>query len=287
MRNLIACPGCARQYDASERAPGSRFHCLCGRVVTVREPHAHDAAVVRCSGCGAPRLGGAAACGYCGADFTLHERDLHTICPACAARVSDRARYCHHCATALLPQPLGAGTEHPCPACGDGAGLDSRRLGDEQLAVLECPRCAGLWVGRDTFEVLLDRARARSVADPSGRPPPPPSPSHRQHGPLYRPCPECGGLMNRRNFGRRSGVIVDTCAAHGSWFDDRELTELLRWVREGGEAEVARRRREELQALDREQRLKRWDTAAGRAGLETGDETLVDVLAGLSGWILP
>ena len=37
------------------------------------------------------------------------------------------------------------------------------------------------------------------------------------------PCPECGQLMNRKNFANTSGVIVDVCRAHGIWFDDREV----------------------------------------------------------------
>jgi len=93
VRLLVACPKCRRQYDASGWAVGSRFRCHCGDVVKVREPKRHDAAVVRCSSCGAPREERDAACRFCGADFTLHERDLHTVCPGCFARVSDSARF--------------------------------------------------------------------------------------------------------------------------------------------------------------------------------------------------
>ena len=133
MRVLVACAECSRQYDASQMAEGARFRCLCGAVVQVTRPEPHDAAVVRCSSCGAPRQESGDSCQFCGADFTLHEQDLHTICPSCMTRVSDRARYCHHCATALMPQPLGPMTEHSCPACGDGVRLTSRSL--ETLAL--------------------------------------------------------------------------------------------------------------------------------------------------------
>ena len=38
--------------------------------------------------------------------------------------------------------------------------------------------------------------------------------------------------MRRINFGRRSGVIVDVCNAHGTWFDPGELAAVLRFVRD-------------------------------------------------------
>ena len=41
--------------------------------------------------------------------------------------------------------------------------------------------------------------------------------------------------MHRRNYGRRSGVLVDTCRSHGIWFDPEELEAVLRWIRSGGE----------------------------------------------------
>ena len=41
--------------------------------------------------------------------------------------------------------------------------------------------------------------------------------------------------MNRRNYGQKSGVIVDVCQHHGVWFDLHELEDLLRWLRQGGE----------------------------------------------------
>jgi Zn-finger nucleic acid-binding protein len=256
MRVLVACPECARQFDASGRPLGSRFRCLCGRQLAVAAQQAHDAAVIRCSSCGAPREQGAAACAFCAGDFTLHERELHTICPACMARVSDRARYCHHCATPLLAEPLGPLTKHSCPACGDGVFLTSRSLGDDAIPILECQRCAGLWLGRQAFSVVMDRARrdSRTEDDREARRP---APLQRQSGALYRPCPECGVLMHRRNYGRRSGVIVDSCTEHGIWFDARELDELLLWVRRGGEAATLRRQEEEGGQLERQRRLHR------------------------------
>src|SRR5437899_11290332 len=117
MRRLVECPECHRQYDASRRPVESRFRCHCGNVVAVHRPPGHEAWVVRCSACGAARPDGAPTCPYCGAAFTLLDRDLDTVCPHCLALVGDHARFCHHCGTPLVPEPdPGAKTEMVCPA---------------------------------------------------------------------------------------------------------------------------------------------------------------------------
>jgi Zn-finger nucleic acid-binding protein/ribosomal protein L40E len=263
LRLLVACTSCKRQYDASGRDPGDRFHCLCGNQLTVPAPRSHEAAVVRCSSCGATRQGDAPSCAHCGSDFTIHERDLHTICPVCAARVSDRARFCHHCATRLDPQGLaGEQTSKTCPACGDGHCMTSRDFGVAGLSILECPSCAGLWLGHSAFRHLVEHAETSSATSrvhamaaaraaaaepaPSRRAPP--------QGQFYRPCLECGQLMQRRNYGDRSGVIIDVCGAHGVWFDADELAAVLSWIRQGG-SRLAREQAEERRR-DRTRRAK-------------------------------
>jgi hypothetical protein len=52
--------------------------------------------------------------------------------------------------------------------------------------------------------------------------------------------------MLRRNFGRISGIIVDICSAHGTWFDVGEVPRTLSFIAQGG-----LRRAESLQAEDR------------------------------------
>lgn len=235
MRQLITCHNCTRQLDAGERPAGEKLHCSCGAVLEVPIQQSHEAAVVRCSSCGAPREGEAPSCGFCGSSYTLAERDRHTICPSCAARISDQASYCHHCGTAIVAETVGsAETEHPCPSCDDSHHLRSRQLGNESVSVLECGHCAGLWVGNDTLKLLLKKARTR--AESAVGPPPAPSdlPPIPTSGRLYRPCVVCGALMNRQNFARRSGVVIDRCKNHGIWFDDQELEAILHWVGSGG-----------------------------------------------------
>ena len=231
MRLIVACAECKRQYDASGKSAGDRFRCHCGAEVVVGRPRGKDASVVRCSSCGAPRTSQASCCGHCGADFTIHEQDLHTVCPTCMARVSDKARYCHHCATLLVAESVaGESTSCDCPACGPECKLTSRKLSDRHINVLECQTCGGFWISLATFDKLLDVVASQMKSSVGGEAP---TTRAEQRTP-YRPCAVCGNLMTRRNFGRRSGVIVDVCGAHGIWFDAHELSQVVRWVRNGG-----------------------------------------------------
>jgi hypothetical protein len=41
-------------------------------------------------------------------------------------------------------------------------------------------------------------------------------------------------MMNRKNFGSTSGIVIDVCAIHGSYFDAGELPRVLTFVKRGG-----------------------------------------------------
>lgn len=253
MRKLLCCPTCKRQFDATRLAVGTKFRCRCGAAIDVPEIASRDAAVVRCASCGAPREEGASACGYCGSDFTIHEQDLETICPSCLARISNSARFCHHCGTPIAPEEIAADpTDRVCPACGDGRKLNSRALGDTGLTVLECSVCAGLWLGAEVFRTIEERARqvAPAVPDPAAlRKEVSSRPRFRQSGgSFYRPCPACRTPMTRINFERVSGILLDRCRDHGIWFDATELDAVLRWIKLGGERVSDERRLDEERA---------------------------------------
>jgi Zn-finger nucleic acid-binding protein len=272
MRHLIVCGRCQRQLDAGDRGAGELVPCPCGEMVVVPPLAAHDSAVVRCSSCGAPREGDEPECRYCGSSFTVHERDIDTICPVCMARVSGRARFCDHCGSPILvDQAAASATTLHCPACGPARLLRSRQFAGEPVAVSECAICGGWWVDRRVFEVLLVRARhaqlgGAALAIAGERPVGPmaagaggagatgaaagPAGGH-----LYRPCAVCGALMNRQNYGRKSGVILDICGSHGIWFDLDELPRVLAWVQGGGEARAGQVEAEEARTEAREQRL--------------------------------
>jgi Zn-finger nucleic acid-binding protein len=112
----------------------------------------------------------------------------------------------------------------------------------------ECPACGGLWVDNGTLqEICTDEEQQQAVmgfdpgsvtatsagASPSGR--------------TYIPCPECKKLMNRRQFADCSGVIVDWCKAHGTWFDRNELRQIVQFIQAGGLEKSREREKFKLQ----------------------------------------
>jgi Zn-finger nucleic acid-binding protein len=119
-------------------------------------------------------------------------------------------------------------------------------------AVHECSECGGYWVERSVFESLcsskeeqatvlaFDRTRARAGAG--------------EDKIRYVPCPKCGELMNRSNFARSSGVVIDICKQHGVWFDADELTKVIEFIQIGG-ASIARER-EKLDIEEQRSRLR-------------------------------
>ena len=68
---------------------------------------------------------------------------------------------------------------------------------------------------------------------------------------VYRPCPCCSAMMNRYNYARISGIILDGCKNHGLWFDRDELRRVLDFIQGGG---LEKSRTREISRLEEEQR---------------------------------
>jgi len=220
---LVACKSCHAQYDISERV-GADFRCGCGATIENRAATGIDAKILRCGSCGAAVAEDAANCTYCGSPIARDLRDFNLICPECYARNAEGTRFCTACGVAFRPRRIPtADSDLACPAC--GAGMAGQQIGD--IAVHECPACEGIWVPRENFELLVNRAidayRQRSSAGYMVPPARVAGGSVAIHGITYRHCPDCGKMMARENFRKRSGVIIDRCPAHGTWLDADEL----------------------------------------------------------------
>jgi Zn-finger nucleic acid-binding protein len=123
----------------------------------------------------------------------------------------------------------------------------------------ECPSCDGMWLDSATLQqICAEREQQAAVI---GMPTSAPSPVHIETNFRYVPCPVCRQLMNRVNFARMSGVVVDVCKAHGTWFDRDELRRLVEFIRAGGLDKARARQNAELEA--EHERL----MAAGNAGI--------------------
>ena len=53
--------------------------------------------------------------------------------------------------------------------------------------------------------------------------------------------------MHRVNFAGCSGVIIDWCREHGSWFDSNELQQVVRFIQAGGMKKAREREKEKIQ----------------------------------------
>ena len=60
-------------------------------------------------------------------------------------------------------------------------------------------------------------------------------------------CQVCRQLMNRMNFAGCSGVVVDWCKPHGTWFDSCELPRIVRFIQEGGMRKSREREKHEIE----------------------------------------
>lgn len=157
-----------------------------------------------------------------------------------------------------------------CPRC--GAGLGAEIVGP--LALHRCADCGGVWLDPGTVRMVCEGEtdpEPRSGATrqgAAGRAEAAPRDDHIR----YLRCPVCSEVMNRVNFARVLGVVLDVCRPHGAWFDAGELRAVQKFVRGPGLRMVIRRR--ELGA--EQERL--CMTPAGGTG---GGIDLIDVLAGI------
>ena len=205
-----------------------------------------DAASLHCPNCGAPADPELRRCPYC-------EARLATVsCPSCFALMFDGSAFCPGCGARRSRTDAGA-ADARCPDC--KRGLRQLQVGPSTL--LECEKCDGIWVDGETFEQLCaDReAQAAVLHQYAGKP----EPSTRVK---YRPCVRCAKMMNRVNFARISGVVVDVCKGHGTFLDPGELHAIVQFIHGGGLQRARTRQLEELReqekrALEAERRLAR------------------------------
>jgi Zn-finger nucleic acid-binding protein len=179
-----------------------------------------DAASLHCPNCGAAAEPDAGRCAYCKARLAV------VSCPSCFARMFDGTAFCPHCGAraARKEESTAAGA---CPGC--GAVLHRLTLGDTTL--LECPSCDGAWMDAGEFErMCTDRETQAAVLHRfqlRGTP--------QAAAPVrYRRCLRCHKMMNRVNFGRLSGTVVDVCRGHGTFMDGGELHQIAAIIQGGG-----------------------------------------------------
>lgn len=192
------------------------------------------------------------------------------VCPSCGAGVAEGVRRCVHCGAPVATVRCGCcfhmnvGDAAYCSGCGrelglepvprDGAPFDCPdcRMPMDPLdcgpgALYDCSRCGGQFVEHAALRDLLEQHDRLEKAEQRPLRPGPVDTRVR-----YVSCPACHSMMNRRNFGAGSGVIVDVCGKHGTWFDPGELPRVLAYVESGGLQRSRRAAEDERAQLARE-----------------------------------
>lgn len=201
---------------------------------------------LNCPMCGAAVRSKTTKCQHCGVRLAT------VACPSCFAMMFLGAKHCSQCGAEAQRSELNDSADQSCPRC----RVDMRSVLVGNTAMRECPRCDGLWVDTAAFEkICTDQEKQAAVL---GVPRPAPALSPEAAGSIrYVPCPQCGKLMHRVNFANCSGVVVDVCKAHGTWFDRNELMCIVDFIRSGGLEKSRERRVAELAYAERRARLAR------------------------------
>jgi Zn-finger nucleic acid-binding protein len=209
-----------------------------------------DSRSLRCPQCGAATPSGAPRCQYCRARLAT------VSCPSCFGLMFADAEFCQKCGTRRARQ---AGPSNArCPGC--RTVMAAVTLGG--TSILECPACDGLWLEAAAFERICADRESQSAVLHRGATDAPAA----RHRVSYRPCVACGTMMNRVNFGRLSGVVVDACARHGTFLDAGELQRIVAFIQQGG---LDRARQRQIDDLREERSRLQWaearaQRAAGR-----------------------
>jgi Zn-finger nucleic acid-binding protein len=207
--------------------------------------------MANCKNCSAPVPADTIVCTYCG---TRNDADLSGI----------------HEFTEVVPDHV-----RTCPRCDIAMKTIDLKVGGTFL-IERCDTCMGMFFDSGELEALI-KATVKNVHHVNHnklkelyalkR--------HDAYGITYIKCPVCDTIMNRVNFGQRSGVILDRCANHGLWLDGGELRHLLEWVKAGGK--MYNQQREEIkQKMEAREGItvKRATTVHAGGGFDTYGSTL-------------
>lgn len=162
-------------------------------------------------------------------------------CRTCAAPLAPYTTVCSYCGNhneidlaALGTNQTKSASSRRCPVCQDDM-LSVQVNSSPDIAIEQCPAGDGLFFDADELDALLsiNVAHVYSINHKLIA-------SLNQHGipenrrdRTYIHCPVCTSLMNRVNYGSKSGVVIDQCI-HGIWLDSGELSKLLEWRKAGG-----------------------------------------------------
>ncbi len=183
-------------------------------------------------------------------------------CESCGGLLKPNSNVCHYCGrkndTDLkgFRRSLshGAHGKLECPRCDETTLRSLTVTLDEAILLDRCEICFGIFFDPDELEFVISSATANvNEADLALLDAVLLEEACIQNWPVtYIPCPSCNKRMNRKLYGSRSGVVIDTCKGCGVWLDGGELRKILRWVKAGGQIHNAQRELERREQQERE-----------------------------------
>lgn len=206
--------------------------------------------MANCSNCSAPLPANSIICEYC---KTRNDTDLKGL---------------HHYTTHAIE------SSRICPRCSISLRTIDLKINGTFL-IERCDRCLGLFFDPAELEALLEATVSnvfdinRSRLDDIN--------SHMNPAKIafsYIKCPVCSNIMNRVNFGTKSGVVVNRCRDHGVWLDGGDLRHLFEWMKAGGK--LLGQEREDQQRKEAE-REKEREKRIAPTGCEPSDYSCFDM----------
>ncbi|HEX8960627.1 MAG TPA: zf-TFIIB domain-containing protein [Geobacteraceae bacterium] len=193
--------------------------------------------MANCSSCSAPLPPNSIQCEYCGSRNDIDLKGVHYNTN-------------HECES-----------ERICPRCNVRLETIDLKI-DGKFLIERCETCLGLFFDPGELEALLQATVSnvftvdRGELDVINR-----TMRAADYGVSYIKCPVCTKIMNRVNFGAKSGVIVDRCREHGVWLDGGELRHLFEWMKAGGK----------ILDQERQEQLKKDAAAENRCTAPVGE----------------
>jgi Zn-finger nucleic acid-binding protein len=165
----------------------------------------------RCEQCGAGLEGdvdGAVTCGYCGMVHAPRPREVQVPVPVQVVQ--------------NVVHVSGGAMGHVVPTC-PHCRLALVSVTAEGVTLAGCGRCGGIWLDNASAGALVASPQRvfLDLADRSTR-----NTERNTYRRSTSPtCPTCGAVLTER---KHSGLTLDICEAHGTWFDPSELGILVR-----------------------------------------------------------
>ena len=149
------------------------------------------------------------------------------------------------------------------------------KIGD--FSVAKCSQCGGFFVPDETFDKMQERSDRVIFPTGGGKR----GEVEQESAVRYVRCPVCLNMMNRTNFARISGVIIDSCRGHGIWFDPGEMEKIMDFISRGGLQKSKALDIDRLKDEERLVRLRNAQSGTDAAALSTSFGDFSDTKEGV------